>query len=109
MSERDPDVQAQDYRPGRRRGGAGAGGDGDGNRFAERAMTLDEARDHIGEGVIYRAGSVVAEDGVITSVNDHYVFVRYRVLGDGVATAPGDLTLLAWLASVAPRPAPPKP
>ena len=39
-------------------------------------MTLDEARSHIGDGVVYRAGSDRAEEGVITGVGA-LVFVRY--------------------------------
>ena len=61
-------------------------------------MTLDEACAHVGHGVVYYprgCGPDCAEDGTITSVNDRFVFVRYRVLGAGVATDPADLTLLA--------------
>ena len=57
-------------------------------------ITLAEAREHINGVVIYRTpGSV--EEGVITSVNDRYVFVCY--LGDDYpkATPPENLTLLA--------------
>lgn len=58
-------------------------------------MTLDEARDHIGAGVIYEPyPGAPKEDGAITSVNDTFVFVRY--VGDRAskATAPELLTLL---------------
>jgi hypothetical protein len=49
-------------------------------------MTLDEARDRIGAGVVYRPyPSASAEDGDITSVNDSYVFVRF--VGDRQAKA----------------------
>jgi hypothetical protein len=61
-------------------------------------MTLDEARAHIGDGVIYHSCGCEAdrdEEGVITSVNDRFVFVCYGVQGGGVATDPADLTLLA--------------
>jgi hypothetical protein len=62
-------------------------------------MTIDEAREHIGEGVVYLACTDRAEDGVITSVSDRYVFVRYVFvrydLGTSKATRPEDLTLLA--------------
>jgi hypothetical protein len=44
-------------------------------------MTLDEARNRIGQLVVYRAPHLTSADqgdqGVITSVNDRYVFVRY--------------------------------
>lgn len=61
-------------------------------------MTLDEAREHIGHGVIYRpyiGGLARAEEGTITSVNDSYVFVRYAGDVGSKATSPEDLTLLA--------------
>jgi len=45
--------------------------------------------------VVYLSGTDRAEDGVITSVNDRYVFVRYRGWGGSKATSPEDLTLLA--------------
>lgn len=41
-------------------------------------MTLSEARERIGSGVVYRPyPGAPAEDGEITSVNDSYVFVRF--------------------------------
>lgn len=59
-------------------------------------MTLDEARELIGQKVVYRAGHVpateVGEEGVITSVNDTYVFVRYGAHIGSQATSPEDLT-----------------
>jgi len=61
-------------------------------------VTLDEAREHIGHGVIYRpyiGGLARAEEGTITSVNDSYVFVRYGTRRTSAATSPEDLTLLA--------------
>ena len=39
-------------------------------------MTLAQARNHIGQKVVYRGVNGVAE-GVITSVTLQYVFVRY--------------------------------
>lgn len=65
------------------------------------AMTLDEARAHIGHGVVYRprehrpwAGP--SEDGVITDVGHIWVFVCYGSPGSTPrATNPADLTLLA--------------
>ncbi len=59
-------------------------------------MTLEEARRHIGHGVVYqRPGRRVWEQGVITSVNDTYVFVRYGSQTGSAATYPQDLELLA--------------
>lgn len=57
-------------------------------------MKLEEARDHIGDGVVYSPSHGKGEDGVITSVNTQWVFVRY--IGDmhSKATAPDQLTLL---------------
>ena len=52
-------------------------------------MTLEEAREHVGSGVVYRG-----EDGTITSVNDSFVFVRYGSDQHSKATSPGDLQLL---------------
>jgi hypothetical protein len=57
-------------------------------------MTLEEAREHVGHGVVYRSGTDLAEDGVITGV-DALVFVRYKGDRHAKATYPGDLTLLA--------------
>jgi hypothetical protein len=58
-------------------------------------MTLDEARQNIGAGVVsFRGGaSAEDEDGVITSVNDTYVFVRYagRPVTEGHAARGPDL------------------
>lgn len=56
------------------------------------AMTIDEARSHIGDGVVYLP---TGKDGVITSVNDNWVFVRYATVGTSQATDPTLLTLLA--------------
>ena len=63
-------------------------------------MTLDQARDHIGHGVVYQPPRLAgipgdAEGGVITSVGDLYVFVRYGSDTHPRATAPEALTLLA--------------
>lgn len=60
-------------------------------------MTIDEARDHIGDEVVYHPYAPdldPVEQGVITSVNDSYVYVRY--VGDlaSKGTAPELLTLL---------------
>jgi hypothetical protein len=60
-------------------------------------MTLDECRAHIGHGVVYRPPDCGGpEDGVITSVGDRYVFVRYTSQHPGAhgqATPPEFLSL----------------
>jgi hypothetical protein len=61
----------------------------------EGVMRLDEARNHIGDGVVYRPAHGDAEEGTITSVNDRFVFVRYGSRRTSAATEPGALTLLA--------------
>lgn len=58
-------------------------------------MTIEEARGHIGDGVVYLSGSGRAEDGVITSVSDRFAFVRYAGDQHSKATDPADLDLLA--------------
>lgn len=56
-------------------------------------MTLDEARQSIGQLVVYHpSADEPVEQGVVTSVNDYYVFVRYGSDVHSKATAPG------WLA-----------
>lgn len=58
-------------------------------------MTLDEARDHIGHGVVYTTGYAPPEDGVITDVSASMVFVHYKGDLHAKGTRPEDLTLLA--------------
>lgn len=58
-------------------------------------MTLDEARRNIGRGVVYRPAHGPAEDGVITRVNDRYVFVRYGADRGSKATDPWALEFLS--------------
>ncbi len=58
------------------------------------AMTIDEARRHIGEGVVYVPLHGPREDGVITAVSGGWAFVDYG-RGGSVATDPADLELLA--------------
>ena len=58
-------------------------------------MTIDEARAHIGGGVIHHGDTDRAEDGVITFVTDRSVFVRYKGGMASYAADPADLTLLA--------------
>ena len=54
-------------------------------------MTLEEARKAIGWIVIYNPPDVRSERGVITSVSDTHVFVRYGSDGHSKATRPEDL------------------
>ena len=58
-------------------------------------MTLDEARNHINEGVVYKPHGGRAEDGVITWVSSRFVFVRYSQDEHSRATDASALTLLA--------------
>ena len=64
-------------------------------------MTLGQAREHIGHGVVYQPRPLgghplgEAEDGVITSVGDLFIFVRYSGDNFPKATDPAALTLLA--------------
>lgn len=64
-------------------------------------MTLNEAREHIGDGVVYQPDypGAKAEDGVITGAGTlgegGFVFVRYAGDLTSKATRPEDLILLA--------------
>lgn len=58
-------------------------------------MTIDEAREHIDDGVVYSNGYAPPENGVITSVSASLVFVRYTGTPHAKGTDPADLTLLA--------------
>ena len=58
-------------------------------------MTLDEARASIGLLVVYRRKNQPLDQGVITSVNDRYVFVRYGSQVGSAATSPADLERVA--------------
>jgi hypothetical protein len=59
-------------------------------------MTLAEARERIGAGVVYTPkGGGRREDGVITSVGSTFVFVRYTGDSGSKATDPADLVPLA--------------
>lgn len=63
-------------------------------------MTLDEARAHIGDGVVYRrAGTQYTEEGEIIRVSGGLVMVLYKGDQTAKATYPADLTLLAGGAS----------
>jgi hypothetical protein len=54
-------------------------------------MTLDEARAAIGLLVVYRRKGQDPDQGVVTSVSDRYVFVRYGLQAGSAATNPADL------------------
>ena len=57
-------------------------------------MTLEEARRHIGERVVYDPGfSQPPEDGVIIAVSEHVVFVTYAGDLGPKGTYARDLTL----------------
>lgn len=60
-------------------------------------MTLEEARNNIGKYVIYTPFGNCTQNqkelGVITSVNDNYVFVRYGNELNSKATRAEDLRL----------------
>jgi len=57
-------------------------------------MTLEEAREHIGHGVVYVPSHDKREDGTIEAVSSLYVFVHYAGDRGCKATRPEDLTLL---------------
>ena len=57
-------------------------------------MTLNEARAHIGAGVVYNPGHGRPEDGEIVRVSDLYVFVVFAGDRTPKATPPGALTLI---------------
>jgi hypothetical protein len=57
-------------------------------------MTIDEARDHIGEHVIYSAVPGQAEEGAVVRVGRKYVYVQYLSSPDPVATCPENLVLM---------------
>jgi hypothetical protein len=56
-------------------------------------MTLDEARDHIGEAVTYHPAGGSPEHGTIAAVSKVYVFVQNPGVRGTRATYPEDLTL----------------
>ena len=58
-------------------------------------MTLEEARASIGLSVVYRRKNQKPDQGVVTSVNDRYVFVRYGSQVGSAATNPADLQQVA--------------
>lgn len=58
-------------------------------------MTPGEAQAGVGRGVVYHAKhGGPAEDGVITSANERWAFVRYGVQAASKATDPADLEFL---------------
>ena len=58
-------------------------------------MTLDEARAHIGAGVVYNPGHGRPEDGQIVRVSDQNAYEVFAGDRTPKATPPGALTLLA--------------
>ena len=58
-------------------------------------MTLDEARDHIGEHVLYAVPGK-AEEGAIVRVGRMFVFVQYVNSTQPQATPPEHLTLVPY-------------
>ena len=58
-------------------------------------MTIDEARAHVGDGVLYRPPCGHTEEGVITRVSGTWVFVRFGSSPAAQVTDPADLELLA--------------
>lgn len=59
-------------------------------------MTLDEARHHVGDAVVYDDGHSPPQDGTIVRVGPTYVFVRYGHNDASIqSTPPERLTLLA--------------
>ncbi len=58
-------------------------------------MTIDEAREHIGAGVVYDPGHGAREDGTIVRVSEQWVHVRYGHQTITKATPAGQLTLLS--------------
>lgn len=64
------------------------------DRLGDMAITLDEARNAVGDGVIYTPDYGPREDGVITGVSATSVFVRYRGDQHSKATLPRDLVFL---------------
>jgi hypothetical protein len=69
-------------------------------------MTLEEARSHIGQSVLYSAAGAEAEDAVIAHVTRSYVFVRCRRDDRFTSARPGDLTMPAKLGAGAAQESP---
>ena len=57
-------------------------------------MTLDEAREHVGAGVVYDPKYGPKEDGTIVAVSEFVVFVRYTGDVGPKGTYAKDLALL---------------
>lgn len=61
-------------------------------------MKLEEAKNGVGRKVVYTpfegCDPSLLEEGVITSVNDRYVFVRYGSDKNSKPTSPYDLKFL---------------
>jgi hypothetical protein len=50
---------------------------------------IQPTHNDVGRSVVYRGHAGEREDGIITSINEHYVFVRYR---NQHPSAPGQAT-----------------
>lgn len=57
-------------------------------------MTINEARDNIGEAVTYHPAGGEAEHGTIAAASSVYVFVQYPGVRGTRATYPEDLKLV---------------
>lgn len=60
-------------------------------------MSIEDAADNIGRVVVYRGhsfGNQSGQQGIITSVNATYVFVRYAGNQTSQATRPQDIEFL---------------
>lgn len=52
-------------------------------------------QEDIGKKVVYQSYEGAAlEEGIVTSFNDTYIFVRYSTCSNGQATSPKDLTFI---------------
>ena len=56
-------------------------------------MSIEDAKANVGSGVIRRTG--ILQHGIITSVNNTYVFVRYEGNNHSKATNPSELEFLS--------------
>lgn len=53
---------------------------------------IDPTKDDIGRLVIYQVGTEFQEEGIVTSFNNFYVFVRFKGENHSKATLRYDLT-----------------
>lgn len=57
-------------------------------------MTLEEANNSIGRKVVFEQFGCKKEEGVITSVNDRFIFVRFGNSCQGQACSPSSISLI---------------